>query len=375
MKRLWLLFLVALGSLLLFWTPFLTRVDKFWGIEFANSGMETIVTNFDGVNFLAIAKSWYNPDKLRELAAGFDSTQKPVYYSAHYPLTAGLVWVLDLVTTGPRAVMAAVVAANIFLAYGLYVFFAEFVGRKQAGWLATIALFLPARILSVRGVLSSETLFIPLTLLSLVQARKGKDWQAAGLGALAVLTRSPGIILFAAYAAGIWLTAHGSWREKIDKSLPYLLMPAALVGLWGFYGVRYGSFWAYFNSGDNLHLFLPPFRVFGTGETWISGMWREEIIYIYLLFALGVAAWWAKVRGAARYYPALFLLVIAFVSHRDIARYSLPVAPFVIAGFGKYWEHKWVKWIVLSAIVPIYLLGWQFVVGNVQPVADWTVLL
>lgn len=152
-------------------------------------------------------------------------------------------------------------------------------------------------------------------------------------------------------------------------------MPVTLVALWGYYGWQYGSFWAYFQSGDNLHLFFPPFRVFGTSEAWISGIWREEIIYLYLVFTAGLVLWWQKARGAARYYPALLMLTIIFVSHRDIARYALPVSPFVIAGFASCFEIKWVKWLLLASLVPIYLYAWQFVLGNVQPVADWTALL
>lgn len=358
---------IALVSLLLFWAPFVLKIGKFWGIEFGGQGMEVVVANFDGVNFLSIAKSWYDPVKLAQLSSGFDATQEPIYFSAHYPLTAGVVWIFDLFVTGPRAVMATIVLANLFLAYGLYAFFSEWVGKKQAWWLTAVALFLPARMLSVRGVLSSETLFIPLTLLSLVQAKRGKDWSAGGLGALAVLTRSPGIILFGGYLLAKW--------QRPRELLPYLLIPAALLGLWGVYGLTYGSFFAYFQSGDNLHLFWPPFRVFGTGESWVSGMWREEIIYIYLLLAAGVAGWWGKARGVARYYPALFLLVIIFVVHRDIARYSLPLSPFVLAGLAKYLSSKRIRVIVALLVVPVYLYAWQFVLSNVQPVADWTGLI
>jgi len=359
--------LVAVGSLLVFWAPFVFRINRLWGIEYPREGMSTIVQNFDGVNFLVIEKSWYDREKLEYLSAIVDPGQDPKYYSAHFPVTAAVVWLFDQMTTGPRAVILSIVAGNIFLTYGLYVFFAEWIGKKQAWWLTAMALFLPARMLSVRGVLSTEIWFIPLTLLSLTAARKKQHWQAAGWGALSILTRSPGIILFAAYVTAMW-------REP-KKLAFYLVLPAALIALWLFYGHQFGSIFTYFQSGDNLHLFLPPFRVFGTSETWISGMWREEIIYIYLLFSAGILLWKRKGQGAAWWYPSFFLTTILFVVHRDIARYSLPVAPFVIGGLAKLGEEKLTRYLFLVLIIPVYLYAWQFVVQNIQPVSDWTGLL
>lgn len=367
-KQLFYIALTAVISLMVFWAPFLLKLNQFWGIGFEGRGMETIVQNFDGINFLAIAKSWYEPTTLSEVTAGFDQNQKPGYFAAHYPLTAMVIGLFDVVTTGPQAVLATIVAGNILLAIASYLFMKEVVdNKKRALLLSAIALFLPARMLSVRGVLSSELFFIPLTLLSLIQAKKDKHWGAAIIGSLAVLTRSPGIILFAGYFLAYWRTPR--------RLLPYFLIPISLLTLWGFYALQYGSILAYFQSGDNLHLFFPPFRVFGTSESWVSGMWREDIIYIYLVFTAGLAMWWQKAKGAMRYYPALFFLTILFVSHRDIARYSLPLSPFVIAGFSSYLTKPWMKWVLLVALIPVYLLGWQFVLSNMQPVSDWTRLL
>jgi len=380
MKKICQVILLGLFSLIVFWAPFLLKIEQFWGIDFDRAGTEVIVQNFDGVNFLMVAKSWYSPERLRELAAQLDPTQEPKYYAAHYPLTAAVIAAFSQFTSGPRAVLYTILLGNVFLVYGLYTFFAEFVDKKNALWLAAIGLFLPARMLSVRGVLSSETWFIPLGLLTLVLAKREKHKEAAVLGSLAILTRSPGIILF----GGIGLAALSLLKSKTEliKLWPYFLLPATLLGLWGFYGMRYGNPLAYFQSGDNLHLFVPPFRVFGTSESWVSGMWREDIIYVYVLFVSGLGMWLRKVwkKGGLAYrasvsYPALFLLTILFVSHRDIARYALPIAPFVIAGFSEFLIQKWVKWVILASLIPIYLLGWQFVLANVQPIADWTPLL
>ena len=51
MKNLIFVIGVGLVSLAVFWLPFWFRTGQFWGIEFGYRGMETIVQNFDGLNF------------------------------------------------------------------------------------------------------------------------------------------------------------------------------------------------------------------------------------------------------------------------------------------------------------------------------------
>lgn len=373
MKRVLVVVTVAVVSLFIFWMPFLFRVESFWGVEFGKHGMETIVENFDGLNYLAVAKTLYDPALLEQNFAGFGNP--PIYYAAHFPLYPLLIRTLDTFVSGPQALLLSIVISNILLAGGLYFFFVSLSkNEKLASTLAIIALFFPARMLSVRGVGTSEPLFMFFVLTSLAMAYRGKHWGASILGSLAVLTRSPGIFLFGAYALA-WLMNNDQWSVKLKKFSPYLLMPLSLVLLFGFYGHQYGNFWAYFNSSSELHpVFFPPFLIFSNVQRWISDMWREDILYMYLLYGAGTALFIKKVGIARAGFGMIYGIFLLLISHRDLARYALPLAPFAMLGFAPYLSGKNVKWLALL-LVPIFLLGWQFVVANVQPVSDWSSLL
>lgn len=380
-KQLGVVVAISLLSLFLFWAPWLVRTQTFWGINFGGHGTETIVANFDGLNYLAVAKTMYDPTMLQKDFAGFGNP--PIYYAAHFPLYPLLIRGLDTFVSGPQALLGSTIISNMLLAVGLLVFFTTLIpDKKLATTLVIISLFFPARMMSVRGVGSSEPLFMFFVLTSLTMAYKGKHLYGAMLGSLAVLTRSPGIFLFAAYGLSAVASYTSDWRMILRKLFPYLLMPLTLTLLFVFYKMQYGNFWAYFNSSSELHpVFFPPFLIFSNMQKWISDMWREDVLYMYLLYGTGIALYLRKIGTKCGFevlscaaYGVVYGLILLLISHRDIARYALPIAPIALLGFAKVINPKYLTWAWLL-VIPIYLLGWQFVVANVQPVSDWTNLL
>lgn len=360
---------VGLASLLFFWMPFLFKVQSFWGMEFSRVGMNIIVQNFDGLNFLVVAKSLYDPKLIEQINTQFLTGNEPIYFTAHFPLYALLIKLFSWLLPLPTALLMTIIFSNLVLSASLYWFFVTILKNKtSATVMAIITLFWPARMLSVRAVGSNEPLFIALILTSLVFAIKNKHWWAAILGSLAVLTRSPGILLFVAYFL--------AYLRTPQILLPYLMMPAALLGLFGYYGYLHGTPLAYFQSGDNLHLFPLPFQIFGNTQSWISDMWREDIVYLYVFY--GVGLWLVKDNWKViKYFGYIYGAVIFFVAHRDLARYTLPLAPIVLLGYAPLIEKIPSKayWMIAVLLLPIYLLGWQFVLSNVQPINNWGVFL
>jgi hypothetical protein len=367
---------IAVLSLFIFWLPFAFKQNTLWGIAFGGQGMDVIVQNFDGLNFLVVAKSLYDPSVISAINTQFLTGNDPIYFSAHFPLFALIIKLFALVLSLPNALLLTIVLSNVLLAVGIFNL-AKLVSKdsRLAFLLTILALFFPARMLSVRAVGSNEPLFIFFVLTSLTYAIKNKSWPSAITGALAVLTRSPGILLFGVYA---WqfLADKDAWITKIKNYLPYTLMPLTLLGLFVFYGIRYSDPLAYFHSGDNLHLFFPPFQIFSNTASWISDMWREDIIYLYVFYGIGIFLLdkkWELLKKWAFIYGATLL----FVVHRDLARYALPLAPIALVGYApqiaKVNRKVWLAAAVL--LIPIYLMGWQFVLKNIQPISNWGALL
>lgn len=368
--------LVSLISLLLFWSPFIGKAKQLWGIGFGGQGMNVVVQNFDGLNFIVIAQSWYSPIIIDQINSRFMTGNTPIYFAAHFPMFPALISLLSTILSTPNALLVVIILSNLLLAIGLYYFFETVTHDESLTlMLTTIGLFFPARMLAVRAVGSNEPIFMFFIFISLFWAIKEKYWASAIAGALAVLTRSPGIILFAGYAL-TWLLGKEQWRIKTRKFAPYLIMPAALIGLFIFYGIRYQDPLAYFHSGDNLHLFFPPFQIFSNMQSWINDMWREDIIYLYLFYGLGlmmIDRKWSVIRN----FGLLYGFVLLFVAHRDLARYGLPIAPIALLGYAPYISKipKKTWWMIAILIIPIYLFGWQFVLKNIQSISDWRALL
>src|SRR3989338_2662172 len=72
------------------------------------------------------------------------------------------------------------------------------------------------------------------------------------------------------------------WKQvvNIKALLSILLIPSSLILVFVLYKVRLNDFFAYFHSGDNIHLFFPPFQIFNYSQPWVGTYWLEEIIFV-----------------------------------------------------------------------------------------------
>jgi hypothetical protein len=367
--------------------------------------MSTIVANFDGPYYLAVAKSFYNPEIIKQ----FEFNLPTEYYAAHYPLYPLTIRALSLATNYPYAMLASTVIFSILATIIFYLLLAnpgnettrhsERIRPEQRSeespsgtgplsnnylLLTTIFLFFPARWLILRSVGSPEPLFVFLILLSLLGMTKKNYWLAGIAGALAQLTKPPAILLFPTYIlylAWPYLSKliTGNFKKELQKipwhAYPLLLIPLSLIGLWYFYSLQFGSILAYFQSGDNIHLFWPPFQVFSRTAAWVGTFWLEEIIWIYLVAGFGLIYLIKQKHRLFAWLTGIWLLSIFFVSHRDIARYSLPIFPLILISAAPILQNKHVKLLLAILIIPICLYSINFIAGNVTPISDWTPLL
>lgn len=320
-------------------------------------GMQKIYENFDGPYYVVVAKSWY--DKAF-IGKNFSFPLPLEYYAAHFPLYPALIRAFGFLGY-LNSMLVVNLAASALGAMVIYKIWDEF--KWGSPFVAGLVwLFAWPRMWAVRSIGSPETLFILFVLLTLYEFQKKSYWLAAIAGALAVLTKSPGVLLFPAFVLA----------SKFNKKIwPTLLIPVALTAVFGFYYLRTGDFLAYFHSGDNIHLQLLPFRVFDSNQPWVGNWWLEDILWIYLIGAIGVIRAFRK-SAVWGWWGAIFYTVLLFVSHRDIARYSLPLVPVVILGLTEVLEKKEVRWALLLLIIPMYFYSLNFLAHNTVAISDWT---
>lgn len=360
---------LVLLSAFLIWLPFVLKVPSLsgYGLDFSG-GLKTIAANFDGPNYLIISKTWYDKQLIR---TQFSNPLPLEYYPAHLPFYPAVTAVFDFFLSGPLAMLIATLLGSLlfFLAFYRYL---EAIGIKRPLWLCLVLLILPARFLVVRHVGSPEPWFMFFIITSLLAFKKEKYWLAGIFGALAQLTKSPGILLFAAYGLH-WLLDYYQTKRLNLKRFPLLLIPASALALFYYYQLQTGDFLAYFNSGDNFHLFWPPFSIFSPkGQFWTGDFWLEEILLWWLLYGLAAFRLYKENLKIEALFAGIFFTSTLFVAHRDLSRYILPLSPFLIVAYRDLLVKKEFRLIFAILVIPSFLYAWNFILNNVSPVADWT---
>jgi len=369
---------LSLIPTLLIWLPFLLKLKKFWGIPLPQSGMAAIVANYDGPLFLVIAKTFYNLEQIR---LNFSFPLPLEYYAAHFPIFPLLIRTFSFGLGYPYSMLFVTVVSSILSLHFFRKFIRRYVNSKNALWLTALFALFPARWLIVRSVGSAEPLFVASILASVYYFQREKYWLAGIWGAVAAATKSPGILLFASYLAWavfpnikkVVTTPISGWLKhfKLDRIYPVLLIPLSLLAVFAFYAFKFNNFWAYFNSGDNIHLFFPPFSIFNYSAPWVGTAWLEEIIFVYLIGALGLVKLIRQGRTELAYFVGIFFASILFVSHRDLIRYALPIVPFLFAAFADTLTRKTFKIAFFFIIIPIYLFSLAFISQSVMPISNW----
>jgi len=374
--------IISIIPTLLIWTPFFLKLKSFWNIPLPQNGMATLVANYDGPLYIIVAKSLYNPEIIKSLVSFPLSVQ---YYPAHFPLFPFLIKPFAILLGFPYSMLFVTLLSSIFATYFFYKLARDYFKYKDALLLTLVFSIFPARWLIVRSVGSPEPLFIGAIITSVYFFKKKKIFLAALFGAICQLTKSPGILLFVSYFLYLAvpnikkITLEGSkkylTKKNILKYISLILIPLALISVFFFYKLTTGDFLAYFHSGDNIHLLFPPFQIFNYSAPWVGTFWLEEVIFIYLLGFIGLEKLISKKDYLLAWFVGIFFLSTLFVSHRDIIRYSLPMIPFLLIGYGDVITRKEFRFAMLIIIIPIYLFSLAYISQNTMPISDWAPLL
>lgn len=344
-----------------------------WIWFWAGGNMKTLFSNFDGLNYLIVAKSWYGHDFIR---SNFDNPLPLEYYPAHWPLFPMIISLFDIFLPGTWAMLGASLLGLAFF----YLVFVKFLKNlnlsdDQIFWISLTSLILPARWLAVRSVASPEAWFMGFVLMSLLSYKNGKYLLAGIWGALAQMTKSPAILLFISFGIYELINNKTDIWKTVKNLVPVSLIPLAVLCVFYFYYLRTGDFLAYFNSGDNFHLMNLPFMVFtAKAGAWVGSFWLEEIIFIWLLYGMGLLMFGGKNKylSVEFVFGAVFFVTTLFVSHRDISRYILPIMPIALVGYKNVLEKREFKWVLGLLAIPALLYAINFISGNTMNVSDWS---
>lgn len=373
-SKLVLILALSIIPTVLVWLPFFAKIESFWGIPLPKNGMETIVSNYDGPLYIVAAKTLYNKIQIAE---SFQFPLPTEYYAAHFPLFPLLIRLIGNFINYPYAMLIATIVSSILAIYFFEKLISQFVSEKDATFLTILFSILPARWLMVRSVGSADPLFVAGILASVYYFKNKKYWQSGIWGMVATLTKSPGILLFASYFVFylIEFIKNKKINFNLKKTYPLILIPLGLVAVFTFYKVTMGDFFAYFHSGDNIHLGFPPFQIFNYSAPWVGTFWLEEIIFIYAVGAIGVVRLFQKKEYELAAFTGLFYFVILFVSHRDLIRYFLPAIPFLFVAYSDILAKKEFKIAAGLILIPVYLYSLAFLSQNVMPISNWAPFL
>lgn len=370
-----LIILFTLSVTLLVWLPYLMKMDNLGGLNFSQ-GFAAIYRNFDGLEYVVIAKTFYHP----ELIAKIPQSLSASYYAAHFPGYALLILLLAPLSGFLKSMLFVSLLFTASSAIAFYLLVKDFKLTSQPLFLSLLFLILPARWLIVHSVGSAEPVFIFFTIAALYSFLKfelGKRacwiWLTTLFGLLAQFTRPPGVLLFIALGLYIlWkiFKKQTSFFKALTSYWPLIFIPLTLLSIFYWYSVSYHDFFAYFHSGDNIHLTFPPFQIFNKNQFWVGDIWLEDVVYTFLLGFLGGILLLKQKLYPLAFFTLTYLGASTLVAHRDISRYILPVFPFVLIAFEKMLVSKEFKIALVVIIWGIYLYAQNFILANTAPIPN-----
>lgn len=377
------LILVVLLSSFILWLPFIVRSPSWAGVSIPNSDFHYIYGSFDGPLYIIPAKTLYDPDKIDVPGKGLiiSLPLSAGYFPAHLPLYPLVIRLFGFIGYA-RSLIFVNLIFTMLLAMLFYYLVKKFNISQKPMLLSIIFLFLP-RFLILRSVGAPESLFMFLVLASLLFFEKKNYWLAGLFGGLSAMTKTPGILLFAAYGLTIiepLLGFHKKDHEHFKKfrftgdMLGILLIPLGLILVFSFYQYRYNDFFAYFHTNANVPMPY-PFSAFNFQQKWVGSAWLEDIALYFVIYLTTVVYLWNSKYRSLFYFSFVFFFASIFVQHRDISRYMIPLWPMACIAFEKLLTSKKFLIVFLILLPAIYLYAWDFVIYNIMPIGDWSPFL
>jgi hypothetical protein len=133
-----------------------------------------------------------------------------------------------------------------------------------------------------------------------------------------------------------------------------------LLGLFTYYHVVYGDFWAYFSwAAQKTHMMAAPFAKFSVYATTDKLHSIELFAGLFLVYGLGTLSLWK--RRELFIYAATYWLFCTMINHADVPRLILVIAPFaLLVGFDELLSRPAARLLLPLAIFLDYSYAWGY---------------
>jgi len=330
--------------------------------------MLEVYKQYDGPLYIIPAKTGYDPKQITLLNRDSALPQNTLYYAAHLPFYPFFIRLFSYIFGYLKSMIIVNVVGTILLAWTFYFILKRFQITRHPLLLGSIFLFLP-RFLVVRSSGAPESIFLLCIISSLYFFEKKKYLLSSLIGFLAVATKTPGILLFAAYTF-VFIETYIK-TKKIEKSWLWIfLIPVGLVAVFSLYYFQYNDFFAFFHTGGTVPMPY-PFAVFNSSAKWVGSAWLEDVLFYFFLYGLTAYQFVTSKYRSFFYFSLVFGISLLFIQHRDISRYSLPLWPLACMAFEHFFTSKQFKIIFIILLLGIYMYTWNFLLSNVMPINEW----
>jgi hypothetical protein len=351
---------IVLLSSLFFFIPFILQADNFLSIEFEETGMQAVYRYWDGPLYVIVSKTFYSNESPLYQASNLG----PGYFSAHFPLYPFTIMLLSGIGDFNAMVVAAIVFSSL-ASLMFYTIVKEFGITDRPLLLAIFFGFFPLRWFLYRNVGATEPAFVFFCLSTIYFLKKDRIPYAVGAASLATLTRIFGIILLPVILASLFFRK----QLTIKNILLSGAIPASLFGLFAYYDLSLGDFFAYFSV--NQSYLQEPFRIMAT---FVDSHFGELYAILVIAYAMAALILWSRGEREMALFIIVYLPVISLVAHSDASRYMLPMAPFALMAFENLFPRNRILFaviIMLTALLSI-VYAWTMIPTNLMPEETFT---
>lgn len=339
---------------------------------FTPVGMNFVYRNWDGPGYLVVAKTLYNVDLINKINPF--PFLLPTHYAFQFPGYPLVIRLFSFMGWNESMIFSSQLFALLF-SIALYFLIKEVSPKANALVVALLSIFYTPRWFIVSHVGSTEPqMMFFITLFMIFAYRKKFVWAGVAL-ALAQLTKPQGIIFFVGitlYYLFQFCTKKLSLKKGFQEFTPFLFIPLALTVVFTVYYFQYGNFFIFLQNEAFPTMQWPPLKVLVAKEIMGTPLglwtgWLEFVVYNYILYLLGIMYLFEKKLFLFGTIALTYFAPVLLFVQTDMARFILPILPFVYIGFADILSKKTVYRTLFIALPMVFLFAIGYINYNLAP--------